>query len=327
MSVLTRSRQTPAVPGADEHEGGYPSDVIVTEPPAPRVRPSRDPRPPRRSPRPAAVIDPATPAPPSTRELGWGGSRYRIPYEHNGARGLLGVGWFVVGAAAIVATGVTGSPSILAGLFGGTAALAGYQAAARWRQVGVGANRFIAAAGALAVTFAALDSTWLMGVAVLTMVVLAVADGAASRSVGHTFAAAGATVTCGLAPALAAGGMVLIAETEIYAAGCLFALICFYDAGNHVNGSERAPSEGPLWGMVSAMIVTFVLAMWHVPPFSSPVPAWVFGALAAVLCPLGQLVASAVLPSAGAPASALRRIDSLILAAPVWAWCLWSYLG
>jgi len=48
--------------------------------------------------------------------------------------------------------------------------------------------------------------------------------------------------------------------------------------------------------------------------------AFAFGALAAVLCPAGQLVASAVLPSAGAPASALRRIDSLLLLAPAWAY-------
>ena len=44
-----------------------------------------------------------------------------------------------------------------------------------------------------------------------------------------------------------------------------------------------------MWGIASALIVTFVFAMWNVPPFTATVPAWVFGALAAVLCPLGQL--------------------------------------
>jgi len=37
-----------------------------------------------------------------------------------------------------------------------------------------------------------------------------------------------------------------------------------------------------------------------------------------VLAPAGQLFASALLPTAGSPASALRRLDSLLLAAPVW---------
>ncbi len=36
--------------------------------------------------------------------------------------------------------------------------------------------------------------------------------------------------------------------------------------------------------------------------------------------PLGQLLASAILPRAGAPASGLRRLDSLLLAAPIWAY-------
>ena len=39
-----------------------------------------------------------------------------------------------------------------------------------------------------------------------------------------------------------------------------------------------------------------------------------------VAVPLGQLLASAILPHAGAPASGLRRIDSLLLAAPIWAY-------
>jgi hypothetical protein len=44
----------------------------------------------------------------------------------------------------------------------------------------------------------------------------------------------------------------------------------------------------------------------------------VFGGAVAVLAPLGQLFASALLPAAGAPASGLRRLDSLLLAAPLW---------
>ena len=45
---------------------------------------------------------------------------------------------------------------------------------------------------------------------------------------------------------------------------------------------------------------------------------WVLLGLVAVLAPMGQLFASALLPAAGAPASSLRRLDSLLLAAPVW---------
>ena len=45
---------------------------------------------------------------------------------------------------------------------------------------------------------------------------------------------------------------------------------------------------------------------------------FVFGGFAALLCPLGQVVASALLPRADAPAPALRRLDSLLLLGPTW---------
>ena len=306
MSVLTRERTTSRV-----------GDDTLDRSPGSR----------RATARPASVPVLGPVAPADALRLGWPGGRYGVVYRHEASRGIFGVGWFVAGAGAIALAGSTGSVSVLAALFGFVAALAGFQSTARWRQVGIGANRLVAGAGALAMSFAAMRSPGLVGVVVLALVVLALVDGATSRSLRHAVAAAGATVTSGLAPGLAGAGMVMVADAEIYAAGCLFALICFYDAGDYVNGSDRNPAEGPMWGIASALIVTFVFAMWNVPPFTATVPAWVFGALAAVLCPLGQLVASAVLPAAGAPAPAMRRLDSFVLAAPVWAWCLWSYLG
>jgi hypothetical protein len=45
----------------------------------------------------------------------------------------------------------------------------------------------------------------------------------------------------------------------------------------------------------------------------------VFGGFAAFCCPLGQIAASAILPSADARAPALRRLDSLLLLGPAWA--------
>jgi hypothetical protein len=45
---------------------------------------------------------------------------------------------------------------------------------------------------------------------------------------------------------------------------------------------------------------------------------FVFGGFAALLCPLGQIAASAVLPRAEVRAPALRRLDSLLLLGPAW---------
>ena len=68
-------------------------------------------------------------------------------------------------------------------------------------------------------------------------------------------------------------------------------------------------------------MTSFAVGALDIKPFAFP-RAFLFAALAIVLCPAGQLVASAVLPSAAAPASALRRLDSLILLAPAWAFAV-----
>jgi hypothetical protein len=51
-----------------------------------------------------------------------------------------------------------------------------------------------------------------------------------------------------------------------------------------------------------------------------------FGALAAGLCPIGQLLGSAILPRSDARASALRRIDSLLVLGPAWVVAIWFYV-
>ena len=68
-----------------------------------------------------------------------------------------------------------------------------------------------------------------------------------------------------------------------------------------------------------------VLAVTEVPPFRG-VDIWTFAALAAVACPAGQLLASAMLPRAGARAPALRRLDSALIVAPAWAGLIGLYL-
>ena len=73
-------------------------------------------------------------------------------------------------------------------------------------------------------------------------------------------------------------------------------------------------------------VVTFVVAELQIPPFEGN-DAWVFGGLAAVACPAGQLLASALLPSPRSYAPALRRIDSLLVLAPLWAWLVGLYIA
>ena len=115
--------------------------------------------------------------------------------------------------------------------------------------------------------------------------------------------------------------MVLLTRLDQGSAIALLLLVSAYETGDYLVGSgARNPFEGPLAGIAAVTVVTFVVSTFGIAAFDVG-QAWLFGALVAVLAPLGQLFASAVLPAAAAPASCLRRLDSLLLAGPVW------YLG
>ena len=114
--------------------------------------------------------------------------------------------------------------------------------------------------------------------------------------------------------------MVLLARLDQGSAIALLLLVSAYETGDYLVGSgARNPYEGPAAGLSAIVVITFIVSTT---PFSalSFGEAWFFGGVVAVGAPLGQLVASALLPAAAAPASALRRLDSLLLVAPVWCW-------
>ena len=71
-------------------------------------------------------------------------------------------------------------------------------------------------------------------------------------------------------------------------------------------------------GGLMVLLVVAVAAIIKAPPFDGTL-VWVFGAAALVLCPLGQVAASWLLPDATTRAGALRRLDSMLLLAPLWA--------
>ena len=65
------------------------------------------------------------------------------------------------------------------------------------------------------------------------------------------------------------------------------------------------------------LLVVAVAAIIKAPPFDGAL-VWAFGVAALVLCPLGQVFASWLLPDATTRAGALRRLDSMLLLAPTW---------
>ncbi len=115
------------------------------------------------------------------------------------------------------------------------------------------------------------------------------------------WADAGLTLRCGYPVGLAAGSLVVIRHLEIGAAVSLVLLVCAYDLGDFVVGTEAgSPVEGPIAGIVAAMVIAFALGVFAVPPFALA-SALVFGGLAAALFPLGQLTATELLPGRRRP--------------------------
>jgi hypothetical protein len=241
--------------------------------------------------------------------------RLAVVYDTAGPRVTLGVLWFAANVVALVV-----GPVLLVPLYAIAAGLAGFQAATAWRRAGADAAPWAAgAAGALVVV----GATWgigSMGLGVLVATAIALlAAGLHHRSARPLLEAAGITLQSGLPGGIGAAGLVLTLRLEIGAAVTLVLLVAAYEVGDYLVGSGASSVvEGPIAGIVAIAAICSAIAVLRVPPFDGGA-VFVFGGFAALGCPLGQIAASAVLPSADARAPALRRLDSLILLGPAWA--------
>ncbi len=241
--------------------------------------------------------------------------RYAVVYDIDGPRVRLGMLWFVV---AITALAVGPLPAAI--VYGGAAALAAFQTSRVWRRRRVRPNELVAAGMAGAMALGACLGAGGAGLGILAGAVLAcVAATGDVRSPHPTAADAGWTVQCALFPGIAALSMVLLARLDQGSAIALLLLVSAYETGDYIVGSGAAnPYEGPAAGLSAIVVVTFIVSTMPISTLSFG-EAWLFGGIVAILAPAGQLFASALLPAADAPASALRRLDSLLLAAPAWS--------
>jgi hypothetical protein len=136
----------------------------------------------------------------------------------------------------------------------------------------------------------------------------------------------GLTLAIGVVIGLAAASVVLLRSLDIQAPLLLLAFAAAYDAGAYLVGTGASSAwEGPAAGVATLIPVTMLSAVILVPPFPDGSPL-LLGLLAAVLAPCGPLVGSALLGERDASASALRRLDSLLVLAPVWAWVAAAFL-
>ncbi|HET6951848.1 MAG TPA: hypothetical protein VFI47_15815, partial [Acidimicrobiales bacterium] len=240
--------------------------------------------------------------------------RLAVVYDIDGPRVRLGIAWFV---GALVATAV--APATAALVYAAAAGLAARQVVKAWGSVSWQAD-LAAGLAAVPVLAALAGTTVAVGALVVALCVAAGAalapDGARLPGSEGRLAATGILVLA-VVPAIAGGGLVLVRNHSVVAAVVLVVVASAYEMGDYIVGSGASNTvEGPLAGDTTATLVALPVALMLMEPYDVAGP--VLLALTAVACPLGQIVASAILPGAGAHAPALRRIDTLLVLAPLW---------
>ncbi len=247
-------------------------------------------------------------------EARWQQRRFAVPHRVDGPKITLGVAWFL----GLLAS-VTAAPWLVALFVVPAAGLAAMQCAHAWARVTVSDHQLAAAFAALmALSGLAGDTLW-VGAAVLvgTAAILLYAF-VAVGSAGDPLRFAEVMVRSTVPPAVAAASLMLLAVSDPGPFVALLLLVSAYETGDFIVGSGAANDvEGPAAGLVALGMVGF--GVWLLPPApltETDVPFFV--ALTALCCPLGQLLASAMLPRGDAAAPALRRLDSHLLAAVLW---------
>ena len=172
----------------------------------------------------------------------------------------------------------------------------------------------LAGVGSAAVVLASAGGVW-AALAVGAVVVVGVVVSGVKVPSGPPGPARRALVI--LLPAAAASGLVLARAQGAAEGVTLVAMVSVYDAAAYLIGTgARFAVEGPIAGVASIAALTLFIAA--VPPFAGNTP-WILGALAAVLAPVGPIIARRLTAYPAARVPALRRLDTLILLGPAWA--------
>lgn len=254
------------------------------------------------------------------RESRWRHHRFSVPYRTAGPKITLGLTWFV----GIIAGALFYAPA--AGLFvTAIAVLAALQSAdTHFSGVGsVSRSMALSLAGGLAglISLAGLSGMFYVGLTSLlaTGLCLAVAIWAEGfDDYDAVVASTQVAIRSAIPVGVAAGCMTALAQVAPLALVTLVVLVSAYEVADFTVGTGSANAlEGPIAGVACLAVVTFAARLLPLEPLTARTLV-AFAALTAVCCPLGQILASALLPHGDRWAPALRRLDSYLLAAPLW---------
>ncbi len=276
------------------------------------------------TPRPIVVATPLAPGFRGVTHPKWV-ERLFTHHDIYGPRVPLGVLWFAAQAAAVYF-----GADALALLYGIVAAVAALQCCREWRRVYSQPSRIVAAIGAGLLPFAATFGAGAVGFGVLSIIGAAAAFALFRRR--HRWSrplldTASCTIRCSVFTGIAGAAVVLTYRASLAGVLILLGLVAAYEVGDFVIGADSPGLLiGPLGGMLAVAAFAAPVAVFNISPFEQPLDAAVFAGVIAVFCPLSQVAASLILPTARAWSPALRRIDSLIITAPAWLFLLLEYL-
>jgi hypothetical protein len=246
--------------------------------------------------------------------------RYSVRHELQGPRLRFGFLWFVVLLLALVA-GTLG----VAALFAVVCSVTALQVAGAWKAARVPVNQPLAALAAGLAPLASLLGDFWSGLLFLAFGVLAVVLGSATRvdtkalnkrAIVANWTVASATLRSGFFVALVGTAAVQIHRVDSLMLLFLLAAACVYDSGDYLCGAGyRNRIVGPIAGSLGVLVVTMSMTAIGLDPLTRG-EVWIFGIAFAILCPLGQLFGSWILPSSRTSVPGLRRLDSWLLAAP-----------
>lgn len=256
------------------------------------------------------------------REARWQNNRLAVPYPTDGPKITFGILWFLalVGAAVLGAYVDRSSVSsvAVAAVAGPIAALAGLQAGNAWFPT-QGATRSWTAAAAYLTGLAGLVGPWGVPVGLILGFITVLFYVMLYRGHRRTSAELLDVLCRSAIPAgLAVASLAALGSVGIGVQISLILLVSAYEAGDFIVGSGSSNAiEGPLAGLVALGVMAFLLFLIQPAPFDAT-SVLLFAVVAGICCPLGQVLASGLLPRGNAWAPALRRLDSYLLAAPIW---------
>lgn len=256
------------------------------------------------------------------REARWQHNRLAVPYPTDGPKVTFGLLWFLALVGASLLGAYFDEPAIgavaVAGVAAPIAGLAGLQTGNAWFP-SLSATRGWVAVAAYIAGISGFFGPWgvVIGAALGLIVLLfyIVLYRGHRRPAAQLF---DVLFRSAIPVGVAVGSLAALGSVGIGVQLSLIALVSAYETGDFLVGSGSANAvEGPLAGLVSLGAVAFLLFLLQPAPFDA-FSILLFAALAAVCCPLGQILASGLLPRGNAWAPALRRLDSYLIVAPIW---------